>query len=143
MPLGTLNSRPPQDSSHSAETSSLQLHSRFDQGLHSVQRGRCFSRSNFDPADRSEAFTIPAFPDLQSTDTGHPRGISSNADRADTLDEISADVGAGELSQLDIGTNTSEWSMGSADASNGVYWFWDPMWDYDFGTGEASSQPTW
>lgn len=143
MPLGTLNSRPQQDILHSAEISSLQPHSRFDQGLDSVQRGRCLWRSNFDPADRSEAFTIPAFPDVQSTDTGNPHGPSLNTDRAETLDESSANVGAGELSQLDIGTNTSEWSMGSADASNGVYWFWDPMWDYDFGTGEASSQPSW
>lgn len=36
-----------------------------------------------------------------------------------------------ELAQLDMGAATvsSEWSTGPADASNGVYWFWDQSWD--------------
>lgn len=46
----------------------------------------------------------------------------------------------GDLSQFDLGAATvsSEWSTGTADARNGVYWFWDPMWDYSY-----DGNPTW
>lgn len=67
------------------------------------------------------------------------------ADLTSFVGDTRAFDNVGELPQFDMGAATvsSEWSTGSADASNGFYWFWDPMWDYDYGTGSRSGDGAW
>lgn len=54
MPLGSLTSTLPRNSSSSTEVAPSQPHSRFNDGLASVQRGRRETRSQYDLADLSQ-----------------------------------------------------------------------------------------
>ena len=53
--------------------------------------------------------------------------------------------GMNEIAQLDMGpaTVSSEWSSGPADASNGLYWFWDPSWDELYRGGIEPTEAAW
>ncbi|KAI6908161.1 hypothetical protein KC318_g5889 [Hortaea werneckii] len=100
------------------------------------------SRFGHGMAFAQQAFTTPAlsnsrpmpketFPDL-SLVTDNP------------ITEAHSFDNGGELSQLGFAPAAvpDVWSVGSAAASNGLQWFWDPMWDYGGWNSDSHSNPT-
>lgn len=118
MPIGASLNAASRKAPQAPATADTQLAVRLDDSLASVQRAI----------------------------TGHAN-MNINKDVALQSDPLPAEDGTfcnmNDLSQYEGGAATvsSDWSTGPADASNGLYWFWDAGWDQLYSDCFTSSEP--
>ncbi|KAI7185707.1 hypothetical protein KC316_g7408 [Hortaea werneckii] len=101
-----------------------------------------YSRLGHGMAFAQQAFTTPALSDSRPMPAGTFPDLSLITDNPIT--EAHSLNNGGELSQLGFtpAAVPDVWSVGSAAASNGLQWFWDPMWDYAGWNSDSHSNPT-
>ncbi|KAI7545274.1 hypothetical protein KC331_g6313 [Hortaea werneckii] len=108
------------------------------EGIHAPS----YSRFGHGMAFAQQAFTTPALSDSRPMPGETFPDLSLITDNPIT--EAHSLNNGGELSQLGFtpAAVPDVWSVGSAAASNGLQWFWDPMWDYGGWNSDSHSNPT-
>nr|OQO19750.1 hypothetical protein B0A51_11821 [Rachicladosporium sp. CCFEE 5018] len=70
---------------------------------------------------------LTSFPSLSQPPAEFQQSPSSNTHGISSMDWSTI---AAESRDVDLAADGSDWSIGEADAGDGLYWFWDPSWDH-------------